>query len=76
MATKAELERENVELRAQIAALGGPRPARADCLNSCPHGERYHGGPVCPGEPYGNVSIPCACPIHPDDPPLPKRVHK
>ena len=74
MPTKDELEAENAELRAQVAALAAPgRSAQTDCTNSCPHGLRYHGGPICMGDLNGNWATPCACPEHPDDPPIPAK---
>ena len=65
MPTKAELEQEVVDLRAQLAVFGVGRAPREDCKNSCPHGVAYHGGAICPGEMYINTSIPCTCPEAP-----------
>ena len=75
MATKAELEAEVAELQATILALGGPRPAVENCDDACPHGMAFHGGPICWGDLVANTSTACACPEHPDDPPLPVRVY-
>ena len=75
MPTKAELEQEVVDLRAQLAVFGVGRAPREDCKNSCPHGVAYHGGAICPGEMYINTSTPCTCPKHPDDPPLEPRTY-
>ena len=70
MPTKDELETENAELRAQLAQ---GRPSLKGCTNSCPHGLRYHGGAICMGDLNGNMATACACPEHPDDPPIPDK---
>ena len=73
MPSKEELEIENAELRAQLAAIDPVRPAHRNCNDSCPHGVPYHGGPICPGEIYENYATACACPVHPDDPAIPDK---
>ena len=69
MPTKEELEAEVKELR----LLAHGRPAKARCDNSCPHGMRYHGGPICWGELAVDTQTVCVCPEHPDDPVIPDR---
>ena len=46
MPSKRELEKENAELRAQLAMLGGITPDVPGCTESCPHSHplpRRHG---------------------------------
>ena len=69
MPSNAELKEEVRELRILVHG----RPEKGNCLNSCPHGMRYHGGPICWGELNVNTQIVCACPLHPDDPPISSR---
>ena len=49
MPSKAELEQENADLRAQLAVFGVGRAPRPDCTNACPHGVPFHGGDDLPG---------------------------
>ena len=69
MPTKEELEVEVKELRLLVYG----RPAKASCNNSCPHGMRYHDGPICWGELSVDIQTVCVCPTHPDDPAIPAR---
>ena len=55
MPSKEQLEIENAGLRAQVAALAPSRPEKRGCSNSCPHGLRYHGGPICMGDLNGKL---------------------
>ena len=64
MPSKQELERENEELRAQLAMLGGRTPDVPGCTESCAHGIPYHGAMACPGDVYIDTPEPCLCPIH------------
>ena len=68
MATKNELEAENVELKAQIAALGYAPAEPLDCDKRCEHGTKYHQW-ECHIEISGDMSVPCVCPDHPETAP-------